>query len=154
MLRTTKKERINTRIFKAVHGKNLIPILILQSHKDIVPRDGGVIDQNIDVAHCSFGSGNEIFHIFPVGEIAAHHMTLTLAAEAPPGAASCSGCHAERPDVDTPVPRLAGQDASAVAAAMRAYRNGQRPATVMDRIAKGFSDDEITAIASWFAMHR
>ena len=24
MLRTTKKERINTRIFKAVHGKNLI----------------------------------------------------------------------------------------------------------------------------------
>jgi cytochrome c553 len=49
---------------------------------------------------------------------------------------------------------LAGQDASAVVAAMRAYRGGQRPATVMDRIAKGFSDDEITAIASWFMMQR
>ena len=35
-------------------------------------------------------------------------------------------------------------------AAMQAFRNGQRPATVMDRIAKGFSDDEIKAIAAWF----
>jgi cytochrome subunit of sulfide dehydrogenase len=34
---------------------------------------------------------------------------------------------------------------------MQAYRSGQRPATVMDRIAKGFSDDEIKAIAAWFS---
>ncbi len=39
-------------------------------------------------------------------------------------------------------------------AAMQAYRSGQRPATVMDRIAKGFSDDEIKAIAAWFVMQR
>ncbi|HLK81097.1 MAG TPA: hypothetical protein VKT99_06325 [Xanthobacteraceae bacterium] len=39
-------------------------------------------------------------------------------------------------------------------AAMQAYRGGQRPATVMDRIAKGFSDDEIKAIAAWFAAQR
>jgi cytochrome c553 len=31
---------------------------------------------------------------------------------------------------------------------MKAFRSGQRPATVMDRIAKGFSDDEIRAIAA------
>ena len=73
-----------------------------------------------------------------------------LAAEAPPGAASCSGCHAAKAGVDTPVPRLAGQDATAMVAAMQAYRSGQRPATVMDRIAKGFSDDEIKATAAWF----
>jgi cytochrome c553 len=77
-------------------------------------------------------------------------MTPASAAEVPPGAASCTGCHAENPNVDTPVPRLAGQDANAIAAAMQAYRSGQRPATVMDRIAKGFSDDEIKAIAAWF----
>src|SRR5258708_34823562 len=77
-------------------------------------------------------------------------MTPASAAEAPPGAASCTGCHAEKPNVDTPVPRLAGQDANAMMAAMQAYRSGQRPATVMDRIAKGFSDDEIKAIAAWF----
>jgi len=39
-------------------------------------------------------------------------------------------------------------------AAMQAYRSGQRPATVMDRIAKGFSDDEIKAIAAWFRAQR
>jgi len=79
---------------------------------------------------------------------------LALAAEAPPGAASCSGCHAARANVDTPVPRLAGQDAAAMVAAMRAFRTGRRPATVMDRIAKGFSDDEIKAIAAWFDAQR
>ena len=73
-----------------------------------------------------------------------------LVAEAPPGAASCSGCHAAKSNVATPVPRLAGQDATAMIAAMQAFRTGQRPATVMDRIAKGFSDDEIKAIAAWF----
>ncbi len=36
-------------------------------------------------------------------------------------------------------------------AAMQAFRTGQRPATVMDRIARGFSDDEIKAIAAWFS---
>jgi sulfide dehydrogenase cytochrome subunit len=36
-------------------------------------------------------------------------------------------------------------------AVMKAFRNGRRPATVMDRIAKGFSDDEIAVIAAWYA---
>jgi cytochrome subunit of sulfide dehydrogenase len=81
-------------------------------------------------------------------------MTPAAAAEAPSGAASCTGCHAEKQNVNTPVPRLAGQDESAIVAAMQAYRGGQRPATVMDRIARGYSDDEIVAIAAWFAMQR
>jgi cytochrome subunit of sulfide dehydrogenase len=34
-------------------------------------------------------------------------------------------------------------------AAMQAFRSGQRPATVMDRIAKGFTDEETRAIAAW-----
>ena len=77
-----------------------------------------------------------------------------FALEAPPGAASCTGCHAERPNANAPIPRLAGQDANAMIAAMQAYRGGQQPATVMGRIAKGFSDDEIRAIAAWFATQR
>jgi cytochrome subunit of sulfide dehydrogenase len=73
-----------------------------------------------------------------------------LADEAPPGAASCTGCHPMRASLDTPVPRLAGQDAGAIIAAMQDFRSGKRPATVMDRIAKGFPDDEIRAVAAWF----
>ena len=37
---------------------------------------------------------------------------------------------------------------------MLAFRSGAQPATVMDRIAKGFSDEEIRAIAAWFAAQR
>jgi cytochrome subunit of sulfide dehydrogenase len=72
------------------------------------------------------------------------------AGDAPPGAASCSGCHPAHANVD--VPQLIGQDADAIIVAMQAFRSGQRAATVMDRIAKGFSDDEIRAIAAWFSM--
>lgn len=34
---------------------------------------------------------------------------------------------------------------------MQDYRTGQRSATVMDRIAKGFTDEETRAIASWLS---
>jgi cytochrome c553 len=33
---------------------------------------------------------------------------------------------------------------------MQAFRSGARPATVMDRIAKGFTEDEVRAIADWY----
>ena len=72
------------------------------------------------------------------------------AAEAPPGASSCSGCHAASAAVETPVPRLAGLPAPRIAEAMRAFRAGTRPGTIMPRLAKGFSDDEIAALAAWY----
>jgi cytochrome c553 len=37
---------------------------------------------------------------------------------------------------------------------MQEYRMGQRPATVMDRIAKGFTDEETRAIALWLSQQR
>ena len=76
--------------------------------------------------------------------------SLALAAEAPPGAAGCSGCHAANPRVETPVPPLNGRPAADIASQMIAFKAGQRPGTIMDRIAKGFSDDEIRAIAAWY----
>ena len=72
------------------------------------------------------------------------------AAEAPPGATSCSGCHAGR-EIDSAIPRLTGRSAADIVAQMQAFRSGQRPATVMDKIAKGFSDAEVQAIAAWYA---
>lgn len=71
------------------------------------------------------------------------------AAPAPPGAASCSGCHPTSAKVQTPVPRLIGRKPGDIVAAMLAFRSGQKPATVMDRIAKGFSEAEVRAIADW-----
>jgi sulfide dehydrogenase cytochrome subunit len=72
----------------------------------------------------------------------------------PAGASSCTGCHAANPGVDTPIPRLAGRNAAETAAQMQEFQAGQRKSTVMDRIAKGFSDAEIRAIAEWYAQQK
>ncbi len=74
--------------------------------------------------------------------------------EAPPGAASCSGCHPAHPGVDTPLTPLAGFYGSDIVMAMQVFRDGRRPATVMDRIARGFSDEEIEAIQAWYMAQR
>ena len=76
------------------------------------------------------------------------------AADAPPGASSCSGCHSTGASVQTPVPRLIGRPAAEIVAAMQGFRTGQRPGTVMDRIAKGFSEAETVALAAWYAAQR
>ena len=72
-------------------------------------------------------------------------------AEGPPGAASCSGCHAANAKVETPVPPLKGRPAADITDAMIEFKSGKRPGTIMDRIAKGFSDEEIRAISAWYA---
>lgn len=74
------------------------------------------------------------------------------AAAEPSGAAACSGCHA--PEGLGPVPSLHGRPAGEIVAAMADFRAGTREATVMDRIAKGFSDEEISAIAHWYETQR
>jgi cytochrome c553 len=76
------------------------------------------------------------------------------AAEAPLGTASCSGCHPASKSVATPVPRLNTSDAARIVTAMQDFRSGRRPATVMDRIAKGFTDEEIEAIGAWYAAQK
>jgi cytochrome c553 len=48
-----------------------------------------------------------------------------------------------------PVPGLRGRASDDIAKAMQAFRTGERKATVMDRIAKGFTDEETRAIAVW-----
>lgn len=68
----------------------------------------------------------------------------------PPGASSCLGCHPVAAN-DSPVLSLSTLTAEQIVTAMQAYRSGTRPATVMDRVAKGFSDEEIRAIAQWYA---
>jgi cytochrome subunit of sulfide dehydrogenase len=76
--------------------------------------------------------------------------TLTVAAT-PPGAAACLGCHGTAVDGSAVPPPLASLTAEQIVTAMQAFRSGARTATVMDRIAKGFSDEEINAIAQWYA---
>ena len=75
-------------------------------------------------------------------------------AEPPPGASACTGCHATRADVIGPGPRLVGGKGHEMLAALDGFRSGQKPATVMDRIVRGFTRDELQAIVGWFAAQR
>jgi cytochrome c553 len=77
-----------------------------------------------------------------------------IAADAPPGATSCSGCHPAKRWVDTAVPRLVGRNPAEIVAAMQGFKSGALPATVMGRIAKGFSEEEIKAIAAWYGAQK
>lgn len=73
---------------------------------------------------------------------------------APAGASSCSGCHALQPAQSEAVPPIAGRPASEIVDAMAAFRDGGRPATIMTRIARGFSPEETRAIAEWLEAQR
>jgi cytochrome subunit of sulfide dehydrogenase len=89
------------------------------------------------------------------GVIAGALMAATaLAADAPPGATSCSGCHSPTAtDASTP-PRLVGRDPEKMVAALQEFRSGQRKGTIMDRIVKGFTPEEIQAIAAWYGAQK
>jgi cytochrome c553 len=81
-------------------------------------------------------------------------MGMGLAADVPQGAAGCSGCHAPTARVETPVPPLNGRPAADIATAMAEFKSGARKGTIMDRIAKGFSEEESQAIAAWYAQQK
>lgn len=68
---------------------------------------------------------------------------------APAGASSCSGCHDAK--VANAPPPLKGRPSAEIVTAMQEFRSGKREATVMGRIAKGFSDEETQAIATWLS---
>ena len=70
-------------------------------------------------------------------------------------ASACAICHGTdgRAATKDVVP-LAGLPAAHVASQMRAFRDGQRPATVMHQIAKGYTDQQIDALAAWFAAQK
>ena len=61
-----------------------------------------------------------------------------------------TGGHAVTKDVTT----LTGIPADHLAKQMRDFRDGKRPATVMHQIAKGYSDAQIDAIATWYAAQK
>lgn len=72
---------------------------------------------------------------------------LLAAAAPPPGAQSCTGCHA----AGSAMGALDGMADAAIEASMAGYRDGTAPATIMNRIARGFTPEQTRAIAQWFA---
>ncbi len=67
-------------------------------------------------------------------------------------AATCANCHGTNGQTrgDT-VTGLAGMPAERLLSLWNAFKSGERPATIMHQISRGYSDDQAKAIAAFFA---
>jgi sulfide dehydrogenase cytochrome subunit len=74
-----------------------------------------------------------------------------IAAEGSILALSCAACHG--PDGKSPgaIPAITGKTAAFLETTLADFKSGKRPGTVMNRLAKGYTDDEIKALAAYFA---
>lgn len=69
-------------------------------------------------------------------------------------AASCSGCHGTNGNAAPGMVSMAGYDKADMIKAMAEFKSGARPATLMHQLAKGYSEVQVEAIASYFAAQK
>ncbi|MEO1750658.1 cytochrome C [Thiofaba sp. EF100] len=71
-------------------------------------------------------------------------------------AQTCAGCHGTRGELSQPsafMP-LAGMAEATFVKAMKDFQSGARPSTLMGPIAKGFTESEFQAMASYYAKQK
>ena len=79
--------------------------------------------------------------LFPVSAFAADKgMVLAL---------SCASCHGTNGASPGSIPRIQGRSAEYIEKAMLQFKAGERSATVMNRIAKGYTDKEIKLLSAY-----
>jgi cytochrome c553 len=67
-------------------------------------------------------------------------------------AATCFTCHGtEGRSVGGVPPSLAGQDKNYLLQQLKEFKTGKRPATIMHQHAKGYTDEQLDLIVSYFA---
>ena len=68
---------------------------------------------------------------------------------------ACAGCHGTNgASAGLSMPSLAGQNKVAFVEAMKLFKTGERPSSVMGRLAKGYSDAEIDLMADYFSKQK
>lgn len=68
-------------------------------------------------------------------------------------AATCAQCHGSdgRAVEGQALARLAGQPKAYLMTQLLAFRSGQRPATIMHQITRGYSQEQLDEVATYFA---
>lgn len=77
----------------------------------------------------------------PASVCSTHNRTL---------ASTCFNCHGPNGVSNAAIPGLAGQDKAYFITAMKEFRDGKREATVMQKYAMGFTDEEYEVMATLF----
>jgi len=82
----------------------------------------------------------------------------TAVAAGPSGEAlsyTCAGCHGLNGQSNGPaIPTLAGMSKPVLVAAMEGFKSEEMPATIMGRIAKGYTDEQFEAMGDFFAKQK
>lgn len=68
-------------------------------------------------------------------------------------AAACATCHASTTGTSG-IPSLAGKDPSEILRIMQDFRSGKRQATVMHQLARGYTDEQVRAIAGYLTAQK
>ncbi|MGY6695364.1 MAG: c-type cytochrome [Roseinatronobacter sp.] len=69
-------------------------------------------------------------------------------------AQACAGCHGQSGAGMGAIPDIAGYDRDAFVQVWEEFRAGERFATIMTRIAPGYTDEEVATLADYFASLR
>ncbi len=69
-------------------------------------------------------------------------------------AAACANCHGTNGQAQPGMASLAGVNKDDIVKNMQDFKAGRKPATIMHQLAKGYSDEQIQAIAAYFAAQK
>lgn len=64
-------------------------------------------------------------------------------------ASSCFNCHGPGGVSKGSIPDISQLSADEIVTALNGFRDGTKEGTVMDRLSRGYTDDEIASIAQW-----
>jgi sulfide dehydrogenase cytochrome subunit len=67
---------------------------------------------------------------------------------------TCAGCHGTNGVSQGTAPSLAGEKAETLKQVLLDFKSGKEQGTIMNRIAKGYSDEELAAVAEFFAKQK
>lgn len=82
------------------------------------------------------------------------HAQAPSAAQVRSWAAACANCHGTNGQAQPGMESLAGVNKDDIVKKMQDFKVGRKPATIMHQLAKGYSDDQIQAIAAYFAAQK
>lgn len=93
--------------------------------------------------------------VWAVGVLVMSASAMALPPNAAMLANACAGCHGTFGASAGPsMPSLAGQSKQAIVQAMKNFKSGERPSTVMGRLAKGYTDADFAAMGNFFAAQK
>lgn len=69
-------------------------------------------------------------------------------------AAACAGCHGTHGVAESGHPSLAGLKQEELLQKMLDFKAGTKPATLMHQLSRGYSDEQLRAMAAYFSVQK